>query len=304
MGGEKYRFACFTIYTPDWHPKCKIKFEDVNYVVCQQEMCPTTKRLHWQGYIQCKKSWGNKGIQDILGGGKCHLEKAKGNDDENTIYCTKVETAVNNGDNKSFFFGKPSKTGRRNDLSALKEDLSSGLSLTEISNKHFESFLKYNRNIREYLILNRPNRKWVTELHIEVGPSGCGKSRSAWEKYPDAYSLRKCNAGTLWWDGYDNHETVIIDDFYGWMPFDTLLRISDRYPMLVDTKGGAVNFTAKRIIITSNEIPELWYPNISNIPNRWNALLRRYTSYKNHFENHKMVLSTLRLKAEGGTGSG
>ena len=97
----------------------------------------------------------------------------------------------------------------------------------------------------------------------------------------------------------ESQETVIIDDFYGWMPFDTLLRLTDRYPMLVDIKGGAVQFTAKRIIITSNEVPDNWYPNVSCLPHRWNALLRRITS-----NCHNGVMSTLRLKAEGGAGSG
>ena len=187
----------------------------------------------------------------------------------------------------------------RSDLLRLKDDLKAGQSLIEISDNHFECYLKYNRSIKDYILLHTKPRSWVTELYIVTGKSGIGKSRDAWAQYPDAYALRKCNTGTLWWDGYEGQETVIIDDFYGWMPFDTLLRLTDRYPMLVDIKGGAVQFTAKRIIITSNEVPDNWYPNVSCLPHRWNALLRRITS-----NCHNGVMSTLRLKAEGGAGSG
>ena len=62
-----------------------------------------------------------------------------------------------------------------------------------------------------------------------------------------------------WWDGYSTQETVVLDEFYGWLPFDLLLRLCDRYPLLVETKGGQVQFVAKTIIITSNSLPSNWY---------------------------------------------
>lgn len=31
------------------------------------------------------------------------------------------------------------------------------------------------------------------------------------------------------WDGYHQQPSVIIDDFYGWLKYDELLKISDRY---------------------------------------------------------------------------
>jgi len=283
MGGERWSKSTFTIFDVDWNPKDSINFDECHFVVCQKEITPSTKRLHWQGYIEIKNRKGNKGFKDILNCKTAHIERACGNAAENEKYCTKLDTKV--VDENSFFFGKPCVAGQRSDLSALQTDLQSGMSMLELSDAHFGPFLHYSRSIREYKLLHTPPRKWLTELHIVTGKSGIGKSRNAWNDYPDAYPLRKCNTGTLWWDGYENHETVIIDDFYGWMPFDTLLRIADRYPMLVDTKGGAVQFTAKRIIITSNDIPKDWYPNVSCIPKRWNALLRRITSH-----NHNMVV--------------
>lgn len=53
------------------------------------------------------------------------------------------------------------------------------------------------------------------------------------------------------------------DDFYGWMPYDTLLRLCDRYPLLIETKGGQTIFLAKTIIITSNNTPAQWYKNVN-----------------------------------------
>lgn len=78
------------------------------------------------------------------------------------------------------------------------------------------------------------------------------------ENYPDAYWKQR----SQWWDGYMNHEVVVIDEFYGWLPYDTLLRLCDRYPLMVETKGGQVNFCAKTIVITTNGVPNTWYKNV------------------------------------------
>ena len=70
------------------------------------------------------------------------------------------------------------------------------------------------------------------------------------------------------------HEVVIIDEFYGWLPFDLLLRVCDRYPLLVETKGGQTQFVAKVIVITSNSLPSNWYKS-AYFP----SLVRRVTKW-------------------------
>lgn len=51
----------------------------------------------------------------------------------------------------------------------------------------------------------------------------------------------------------------MVDEFYGWFSWDFMLRLCDRYPLSVETKGGAVQFVAKKIIFTSNDHPRDWY---------------------------------------------
>ncbi len=98
-------------------------------------------------------------------------------------------------------------------------------------------------------------------------PTTCksyGKSRRALhEAGADAYWVRKPqNNGGLWFDGYDGHANVVIDEFYGWISRDLMCRLCDRYPLLVDTKGGAVSFLAKKIWITSNQSPVMWWQKV------------------------------------------
>lgn len=78
-----------------------------------------------------------------------------------------------------------------------------------------------------------------------------------------------------WWDGYWRHDNVIIDDFYGWIRLDEMLRILDRYPHRVEVKGGYVQFLAKRVVITSNIEVKKWYSEEKIDSVLFDALLRR-----------------------------
>ena len=118
----------------------------------------------------------------------------------------------------------------------------------------------------QYQILKRDQRRWKSKVYVLVGEPGTGKSKWALDNFPNAYWKQRGN----WWDGY-HHDEVVLDDFYGWLPFDTLLRLLDRYPLLVETKGGQASFIAKTIVITSNALPREWYQNVRN----YSALARR-----------------------------
>lgn len=108
------------------------------------------------------------------------------------------------------------------------------------------------------------------EVIVLQGPTGTGKSKWCMDNYPDAYWKQRGN----WWDNYSGEETVIIDEYYGWLPYDFLLRLCDRYPLLVEIKGGQVQFNSKRIIFTTNAVPNTWYKNVY-----WPAFERRVNEW-------------------------
>lgn len=85
-----------------------------------------------------------------------------------------------------------------------------------------------------------------------------GKSRLAWEEAGmDAYPK---DPRTKFWCGYRDHEHVVIDEFRGGIDIAHMLRWLDRYPVIVEVKGGAQVLKAKKVWITSNLEPKFWYP--------------------------------------------
>ena len=132
--------------------------------------------------------------------------------------------------------------------------------------------LRHNRAVREYRNQTVRDRDWKTKLIVLVGPTGCGKSRFCREQFPNAYWKPP---GEKWFDGYEGQDAVVLDDFYGWIPFHLLLRLADRYPMLVETKGGSSKFVARTLVITSNKPMEEWYREEVRVRYDFRALERR-----------------------------
>ncbi|XP_024858163.1 uncharacterized protein LOC108249974 isoform X2 [Kryptolebias marmoratus] len=212
---------------------------------------------------------------------RCHLERARGTDEENKEYCEK-------GGDVYLAIGEPVGQGKRNDLNAAVEMLrrSSG-NLSEVANEMPATFIRYCRGLSQWVDFARVARQrdYKTDVTVLVGPPGCGKSRRA---AGATSGLAFYKSRGEWWDGYVGQEDVIIDDFYGWLKYDELLRICDRYPHRVPVKGSFAQFSARRIFITSNKHVWEWYKF-----EHYDAdpLMRRINTYK-------MLMTLCRLNAQ------
>lgn len=234
------------------NPQRQLTWEDpVTYAVWQLERVTTA---HYQGYVELSAPKSLSQMISLLP--SAHWEPRKGTQEQAITYCTKTVSRVDG----PWEFGKPKSQGKRTDLMELKQMIEDGSSERQILDQHYGTWLRYAKNIRHHIRLIQPLRNWKTEVYVVVGPPGTGKSHWANEQDTNAYFKQRSN----WWDGYESHDTVVLDDFYAWLPYDLLLRICDKWPLLVETKGGQTNFTAKKVIITSNQEPDEWYPNIKN----------------------------------------
>jgi len=111
-----------------------------------------------------------------------------------------------------------------------------------------------------------------TNLWI-YGPTGSGKSFIARQIFEDKFYDK--NASNKWWDGYQQEDNVLLDDFdkkHEYMGF-YLKRWADRYSFNAEVKGGTINARPKRIIVTSNCHPAaIWGEQVATL----NPIMRRF----------------------------
>jgi hypothetical protein len=276
--GTQGRRWCFTInnYTQEDLDYLGGLFElesSVRFLLFQCEI-GEAGTCHVQGYIELKKQWRFTRVKRLIQpGGHPHVEMARGNADQNRAYCTKEEGRIDG----PFEFGSPALVARV-DLMQVKQMIDDGISEKDLWNAGFSAMVRYYRAFNHYRMIIAAPRDFKTEFIYVFGSPGTGKSRWVMDNYPAAFWKQRSG----WWCGYHGEDTVVLDDFYGWLPYDLVLRMADRYPLTVETKGGQVNFAPKQLIITSNNAPANLYKNVENLE----ALIRRIDKFV-FFSNEK-----------------
>lgn len=245
------RSWCFTLNNPDINiPLCFDNHDRVRYAIYQSEM-GESGTPHYQGYIEMSCPSTLRQLQRIVP--RAHFERRRGTRSEAREYCRKTSTATSTPVEYGIWTGGQ---GQRSDLDAVRLRLDAGDSELEIAEAFFSTWCRFNRSFRLYKRLKlaaRPTNK--PNVVVIWGPTGVGKSRYCHTTYPNAY----WKMPNKWWDGYDGHADIIMDDFYGWIRLAILLRLLDHYPVQMETKGGHTQRTVKNIIVTSNRCPEHWY---------------------------------------------
>lgn len=249
------RNVCFTYHFPDDNTPLldPSTWDKCTYCIYQLELTPTNNSLHYQGYIEFSAPRTLKQLRELDGIEGAHFEQRHGTAQEAKAYCEKNDETKIDG---PWEWGQISQQGKRTDLEAVFSMARRHATQREIAEAQPATFIRYNRGINAVRTLYAQQRDWPMELHFYIGPSGCGKTRAAHELYPGAY----WKTAGKWWDGYDGQEVVVLDEYYGhWMSFSDLLKLTDRYPLNVETKGGMVAFVSKKLIFTSNQPIEQWY---------------------------------------------
>lgn len=224
----------------------------VDYLKGQIEEGDQTGYRHWQVVVHLRSQQRLSWIKKVFGDA-AHAEPTRSA--AALDYVWKDETRV---DGTQIDLGKPPFC--RNDSShwdKIKEKAKEGR-LDEIDS---QVYICHYNSLKKIMADNMKPVAQVKVVKCFWGPTGVGKSRRAWEEaginaYPKIST-------TKWWDGYrpEEHENVVIDEFTGSVDILHMLRWLDRYPQIVETKGSSIIFKAKRIWLTSNINPVLWYPN-------------------------------------------
>ena len=262
VGNSRHRNWVFTLnnYTRQELEKLREVFcpgGPFTYVAFQGEIGENGTK-HLQGVI-CRKNPGNLQALRSKVSNRAHFEVMRGTIEQAVTYCSKEDTRDPDGPSFIEYGERPigaGAQGSRSDLVELANRVKSGANLKLISDEFPSDFLRYSNGIQRLIALNPQRRMFKTEVYWFHGPTGTGKSKTVYEMINfDSFYVK--NPTHKWWDGYFGQDDIIIDDYRAdFMKFAELLRLFDRYPMQLEVKCGTVEFTSKRIFLTSPRGPE------------------------------------------------
>lgn len=249
--GPRKRHWMFTSYkefAPVFDPKV------VRYCIYQKEVCPESKRIHLQGYIEFFDNLRRRQVQSAVGDHKCHVEPRMGSRTQARDYCRKDESAV--ADSQIEFGEWRLDVSRKRKLIDMLK--TPDMTLDEFIEEAPDAFVRYHRGIKLLFSMRTAKKAKIFRkviVTVLVGPTGCGKTRRA-ALVPDHYFL---TGGMKWFDGYESQNCLIIDDFYGNIRYGLFLRLLDGNELQVPIKGGHVWCMWTIVYITSNKHPRDWY---------------------------------------------
>lgn len=264
----------------------------VRYCVFQLER-GASGTLHYQGYTEFHKPVRMTWISTMFGGAHPHVEMRRGTPDEARNYCMKdsddtsqrVEGPWEVGD---FLAGGQ---GKRSDIAQLVELIESSTLPTRgvIVEQNLGAYIRYHRGIDAAMMFKQKQVRNLTAVVLLYGIPGTGKTHMVHNReLNELYSKPPMG---FWFDGYDAHKALLLDDFKGaasHVSLQQILQVLDKYPIQLPVKGSHVWLNAERIYVTTNTHPMQWY-DYSARAMEYEALVRRittvvyFTGYQQHY---------------------
>lgn len=181
----------------------------VVYHIFGKEVCPTTQREHWQGYVCFACQIRHTQVCQAAGG-PWHFVVARGTVDDNVKYCSKDGVVEEYGKRPL----DPSAYGRER----IRDSWSDAYRRAQLGQFDAISRKLYIQNHRALRAIHQessglgvrnltPDSKPGLRL---AGPPGVGKSHHA-RLLGSPLGIYNKNH-TKWWDGYRGEDCVLIDD--------------------------------------------------------------------------------------------
>lgn len=248
LPARQYVFAPFTLPSK------------VDYIKGQLELSESGL-LHWQFVLHCTNSLRSAAIRKMFP--SAHVEATRSA--AAVEYVWKEDTHIAGS---RFELGQvPMSRSQKKDWDNIWNQAKAGDLQSIPADVRIRCYSTLRRIEKDFMVPRAIER----QVYVFYGPTGTGKSRRAWDEATfEAYPK---DPNTKFWDGYNQQPNVVIDEFRGAISISHVLRWFDRYPVVVEIKGGAVCFTSRKIWITSNLHPDQWYPDLDNATKE--ALMRR-----------------------------
>lgn len=245
-----WRFTLFNFDTEENHVWKESK--QWRYIIFGTEHCPTTDRLHWQGYVYFDTMKSFRQMKKIHQTASWRIANASHL--ANYKYCTKE-------DKEPFEWGVPPDTPAQKGEKGREHYLGQILAVQENRPDDVDPqlFLQYKEHgMRAAAQFFFPTKVEDTpyQHYWFYGEPRSGKSTAAKDFNPKSFYLK---SRTKMWDGYAHEDIVIINEFGPGQAcmLDYLKEWGDQIPFRAEIKFGSMGvIRPKVIIITSNHHPD------------------------------------------------
>lgn len=266
------RHYCLTFYT-----KPTITINDkIRYAIYGEEICPKTKKVHWQSYIELFKPARLSAIKKIYDDNTIHCEPRRGTRDQARDYCMK--------DNKYEEYGKWIKgQGHRTDLESVVEELKNGKPLSELMIEQPYIYCQYRNGLKDIAaeIAKRNSPKWRDlDVTLITGPTGSGKTRLAMQHA----EYRIQGTQLAWWQDYQGEDCICIDEYSNDVKITEMLNLLDGWNLKLNVKGSHTYANWTKVYITTNLKLHQIHSNATE--EHRNALFRRINNIISHWPDN------------------
>jgi len=175
---------------------------------------------------------------------------------------------------KILTLNKATKPGTRTDLAGFKKSILDGKRDLELFEEHTSQFLRYFKGVQAIRMAAPGTIRVRPDLVVCIGRPGVGKTTFILNEIKDSIGDTHFQSDSQWWDGYTGQSNVVLDDFHGWIPLHTFLKLIDVVPIRLQIKGSFTPwFAAKKVYISSNFLPTDWWKDMA--PEQLSAVTRR-----------------------------
>lgn len=215
-----------------------------NYAVYGHEIGEKCGTPHLQGYAELGRSCTLRTIKKTINS-RMFIAQRKGNQKQAIDYCLKDGIDI-------FQYGLPAKQGKRNDLASLRDGILAGKSKRQlIDDGHISCFAGL-RAVDAMIGIYREPKQGKPFVTWIWGGSNTGKSHMGIELLKEAGCSIHIQHDNKWWDGYDGHTGVLLDDWRGiGTTFMQFLGFTDKWGYRGEIKGSSVAFIFDMLVVTS-----------------------------------------------------
>lgn len=311
---DLFQMMRLTDHTLPMHP-------DLEYIAWQEEIGPISGTPHLQFFLQCKRTRTIHYVRTILGFEKLPFLQPRAahmSPSDCSNYCKDPSkrkplgasggkgvlqlraqgiTRARNSNAEAVNYNR----GGNGTLAEVTNLLTAGVSADVLRRRYPTLWVQFGRGLDDLALSLAVPRSGRTEVVLLLGTAGTGKSTYARAKWPKAYWVSPPNkkGGAVWYPSYKGETTLIYDDFDGYVDMDSMLRICDGHPFIVQGKGSSFQLQAREIIFTSTQYPETWWPD-DNLEAR--GFFRRISrSYRFTIDQHRVRVTRERPVPPGCT---